>query len=110
MSQVTHTDSAEITIRAARTEDMGDLARVAGRDTGELPVGPLLVAKVAGDVRAAISLADGAVVADPFYRTAELVKMLRIRAGAAHGHRYNGWRMTGLRLAVASSRRRTGVV
>jgi hypothetical protein len=52
-----------------------------GRDTGELPVGPLLVAKVSGDVRAAISLTDGAVVADPFYRTAELVEILQIRAG-----------------------------
>ena len=46
MSNVTHIESAEITIRAARAEDMGELARVAGRDTQELPEGTLLVAKV----------------------------------------------------------------
>lgn len=82
MTHVTHIDSAEITIRAARAEDMGEVARVAGRDTGDLPAGPLLVAKVGSDVRAAISLSDGAVIADPFHRTAELVEMLKIRAGA----------------------------
>jgi len=82
MSQVTHIDSSEITIRAARAEDMSEIARVAGRDTGDLPAGPVLVAKVGSDVRAAISLTDGAVIADPFHRTAELVQMLRIRAGA----------------------------
>ncbi len=59
MSHVTHIDSAEITIRAARAEDMREIARVAGRDTHELPAGPLLVAKVSDDVRAAISLSDG---------------------------------------------------
>ena len=87
MSHVTHNDSAEITIRAARDEDMREIARVAGRDTGELPAGPVLVAKVGSDVRAAISLSDGNVVADPFYRTAELVQMLKIRAGTVSGAR-----------------------
>ena len=82
MSHVTHTDSAEITIRAARADDMREVALVAGRDTGTLPAGPLLVAKAGDDVRAAISLVDGTVIADPFHRTAELVEMLRIRAGA----------------------------
>ena len=83
MSRVTtHPDSAEIVIHAARAEDMSEIARVAGRDTEEIPVAPLLVAKVGSDVRAAISLTDGTVVADPFHRTFELVEMLRIRAGA----------------------------
>ena len=44
MAHVTHIESSEITIRAARAEDMGELARVAGRDTHELPEGTLLVA------------------------------------------------------------------
>ena len=82
MANVTHIESAEITIRAARAEDMGELARVASRDTHELPEGTLLVAKVGSDVRAAISLSDGTVIADPFHRTAELVEMLKIRAVA----------------------------
>ena len=82
MSNVTHIESAEITIRAARAEDMAEIARVASRDTHELPEGALLVATVGSDVRAAISLSDGTVIADPFHRTAELVAMLKIRAGA----------------------------
>lgn len=85
MSNVTHSEPAEIIIRAARSEDMGEIARVAGRDTHELPAQPLLVAKVGEDVRAAISLSDGAFVADPFHRTSELVQMLKIRAGAVNG-------------------------
>ncbi|MDQ3759911.1 MAG: hypothetical protein M3331_08235 [Actinomycetota bacterium] len=85
MSHVTHIESAEITIRTARTEDMSEIARVAGRDTHELPMQPLLVAQVGEDVRAAISLKDGAFVADPFHRTSELVQMLKIRAGAVNG-------------------------
>ena len=89
MSHVIHIDSAEIIIRAARDEDMGEVARVAGRDTGDLPGGPLLVAKVGSDVRAAISLEDGAVIADPFHRTAELVQMLKIRAGSVSRARRN---------------------
>lgn len=82
MSHVTHIETAEIVIRAARAEDMSDVARVAARDAASPPAGPLLVAKVESDVRAAISLRDGTVVADPFHRTAELVEMLKIRAGA----------------------------
>jgi len=88
MSNVTHIDSTEITIRAARAEDMGEIARVAGRDTDQLPAGPLLVATVGERVRAAISLSDGYFVADPFHRTTELVEMLKIRAGAVEGSRH----------------------
>ncbi|MDQ2675663.1 MAG: hypothetical protein M3Y34_02550 [Actinomycetota bacterium] len=82
MSNVTHIESAEITIRTARDEDMASLARVAARDTHAMPQGRLLVATVGTDVRAAISLDDGAIVADPFHRTAELVEMLKIRTAA----------------------------
>src|SRR5688500_3903052 len=87
MANVKHTDSSAITIRAARAEDMGELARVASRDTHELPGGRLLVAKVGSDVRAAISIDDGTIIADPFHRTAELVAMLKIRAAAVPGAR-----------------------
>jgi hypothetical protein len=36
-----------------------------------------LVAEVGGEVRAALSLRDGAVVADPFHPTAALAELLR---------------------------------
>src|SRR5688572_8947597 len=82
MANVTHTETAEITIRAARAEDRAELARVAARDTHELPQRKLLVANVGSNDRAAISLDDGTIIADPFHRTADLVAMLKIRAGA----------------------------
>jgi len=75
----TATDT-EITIRLAGSGDLVGLHRLAGRDSSSLPAAPLLVAEVGDDLRAAISLADRAVVADPFHRTTELVEMLRIRA------------------------------
>jgi hypothetical protein len=105
----------EITIRTAREDDLAAISRVAGRDTNAPPAWPILVAEVGADIRAAISLTDGEVVADPFHRTAEIVEMLRIRARAAGTHRPalrqpSGWRITGLREAAASSSRRTGVV
>jgi hypothetical protein len=77
------TTTPEIRIRAADEQDLSGIGRVAGRDSTPLPDGPFLVAEVGDDVRAAISLADGTVVADPFHRTAELVAMLRIRAREA---------------------------
>ena len=76
----TITTTSEIRIRAADEQDLSGIGRVVGRDSTPLPDGPFLVAEVGDDVRAAISLADGTVVADPFHRTAELVAMLRIRA------------------------------
>jgi hypothetical protein len=79
----TITTSPEIKIRAADEADLTAVAEVAGRDTSELPAWPMLVAEVGSDIRAAISLTDGDVVADPFHRTAELVAMLRIRARGA---------------------------
>ena len=79
------TASSEIRIRAAHESDLAAVARVAGRDTNEPPAWPILLAEVGSDIRAAISLTDGEVVADPFHRTDELVAMLRIRASEAVG-------------------------
>ena len=75
--------SPEIRIRVAHEADLAAVTRVAGRDTRRPPAWPILVAEVGPEIRAAISLTDGEVVADPFHRTAELVEMLRIRAGEA---------------------------
>lgn len=81
----TITASSEIRIRAAREADLAAVAQVTGRDTHEPLAWPVLVAEVGSHVRAAISLTDGEVVADPFHRTDELVAMLRIRAREAAG-------------------------
>jgi hypothetical protein len=75
------THISPITIRRAHPEEPGVL-RVAALDSGRVPRSPLLVAEVDGEVRAALSLDDGAHVADPFHPTRELVELLRARAGA----------------------------
>jgi hypothetical protein len=81
----TRDNEPEIRIRKAGEADLGAVTRVAGRDSGEPLAWPILVATVGEEIRAAISLTDGEIVADPFHRTAELVAMLRIRArGAAY--------------------------
>lgn len=74
-----HNSATSIVIRAARAEDVPNLRALAQRDTRPLPDGELLVALVGDEPRAAISLASGEVVADPFHRTEELVKMLTLR-------------------------------
>lgn len=69
-----------ILIREARETDEAALRTLSQRDSARPPAQPLLVAERGGELRAAISLADGAVVADPFERTADLVELLEARA------------------------------
>ena len=108
----THTEPS-VTIRPAQAGDRSALVRLAQRDTAPLPDGDLLVAAEHGEIRAAISI-DGTTVADPFHRTDELVRMLKLQLAqlreAAPRRPYKGWRTTGFRLAATSSSRRTGVV
>jgi hypothetical protein len=77
----------EIVIRLDRPEDERALERLAGLDSAAVPAAPLLVAEADGTLRAALSLQDGAVIADPFHRTASLVALLVARAEQLHGER-----------------------
>ena len=70
---------SRITIRESSPTDYVALVRVAGRDSKELPAGPMLVAEVRGEIHAAISIATGTVIADPFRRTADNISLLRSR-------------------------------
>jgi hypothetical protein len=65
-----------ITIRPATPDDEPDLSLLAALDSAPVPAAPVLVAETAGELRAAISLADGATVADPFRPTAAIVELL----------------------------------
>jgi hypothetical protein len=47
-----------------------------------VPFGPVLLAEVDGRPRAALSVRDGSVIADPFAPTADVVEMLRVQARA----------------------------
>ena len=70
-----------ITIRRAHPEEPGVL-RVAALDSSRVPVAPLLVAEVGGQVRAVLSLDDGRTIGDPFFATQDLLALLRAHAAA----------------------------
>jgi hypothetical protein len=76
-----------LTIRHANVADASDLARLAAVDSAAPLTGDALVAFVDGEPWAAIELDTGAVVADPFRPSAELVEVLRLRASALGGER-----------------------
>src|SRR4051794_16906711 len=70
----------DVTIRRAFPDDAQALARLAALDGAKLPQTDVLVAEVAGELWAAVAVADDTTVADPFRPTAELVALLRERA------------------------------
>ena len=76
MSLNTHED---VTIRFSRPDDAAKIARLAQLDSARPPQGQLLVAEVAGELRAALPLDGGAAVADPFHHTLGLVSLLEVR-------------------------------
>ena len=69
-----------ITITRAGDADAPKLWRLAALDDRRAPRGPALLAYAGGELRAAIGIADGRAVADPFHPTAEIVEMLRFQA------------------------------
>jgi hypothetical protein len=78
------TFDAQITIRPAYGDDDDALWRLAALDSAEAPPSrPLLLAEVDGTLRAALSLADGSAIADPFHPSAQLVALLRAHAAGA---------------------------
>ena len=70
-----------VTLRLAAVTDGPALDRLAQLDSRPLPPGPLLLGERNGRIQAAISLATGELIADPFRRTAELCELLRCHAG-----------------------------
>ena len=74
-----------VSVRRAIAGDAAAIARVAALDSARVPEEPVLLAEVDEIVVAAVSLADGHVVADPFQRTADIVELLRLRAAQLDG-------------------------
>ena len=70
----------EIAIRDAEPGDLPALMRLAELDSRPLPGGELLVIEAAGRIRAAFSVDEDAMIADPFVATGELQALLRLRA------------------------------
>jgi hypothetical protein len=73
-------DTTQTVIRLAHEADRPALARLAELDSSRPLEDPVLVAVVEGKPRAALSLETGDAVADPFYPSAGLVALLRVRA------------------------------
>jgi hypothetical protein len=97
------TADTTIIIRRAGAADAQVLARLAALDSAAVPGADSLVAELDGRPVAAIDLAQGRVVADPFTRTLDVVELLTLRA--TRMREQSGRRRRGLRslsgLAVA---------
>jgi len=75
-----HTSSPSVLIRAARGSDGPALARLAILDSAELPAGELTIAEADGELIAAMAPRSGALIADPFHQTADVVALLELHA------------------------------
>lgn len=71
---------APIVVRRAAPGDGAALAQLAQLDDAPAPRGPMLLAEHGGRVVAAVPLADGRAIADPFHPTADVVQFLERRA------------------------------
>ena len=69
-----------LTIQHAVDSDIPAVWRLAALDDRRAPHGPALLAYVGNELRAALGLRDGQVVADPFHRTDDIVELLRVEA------------------------------
>jgi len=69
-----------LTLRLATSADQPALERLAELDDTTRPAEPILLGEIRRRPVAALSLADGRVIADPFTSTYELVELLRLRA------------------------------
>ena len=71
-----------VAIRPALPTDRRALSRLAELDSAPLLLGPVLVAEVGGRIVAARGIRSGAQIADPFVRTADLLRLLELHAGS----------------------------
>jgi hypothetical protein len=94
--------AATVTLRFAGFDDAPDLLRLAQLDSARPLSEPILAGEVAGRMVAALSLADGRAIADPFVPSAGVVELLRARARQLTDTGRRRWR--GRR--VAGGRRR----
>lgn len=97
MTRTEQLSTPSLALRPATAEDAATVRRLAALDSAPVPADPLLIGTIDGVPAAALSLATGAVVADPFVPTAALVALLRMRAEHLRGPaRSPGGRRLGL--------------
>ena len=73
-------EDATLAIRLADDADTSAVGRLAALDSADLPEGPLLLGLLDARPVVALSLRTGAVVADPFTPTLEVIALVRRRA------------------------------
>lgn len=74
------TDDGNVNVRIATPADSDALAYLAALDSKHPLSGRVLLAEVDGELRAALSVSDQTVIADPFCSSAGLGALLRERA------------------------------
>jgi hypothetical protein len=74
------TDLADVALRLCRVSDDGAISRLAALEERPEPHGRFVVAEVNGEIVAALPLAGGPPLRDPFTRTAHLIRLLELRA------------------------------
>lgn len=74
------TVAGQITIRVCSEHESWAIERLAALQERPRPSGPLLVAKVGGQIEAALPMDGGDPFANPLRRTADLVSLLEVRA------------------------------
>jgi hypothetical protein len=71
-----------LTIRTATTADQFAIRRLAVLDSASPPTGDVLLAEMDGELWAAVSVATGDAIADPFRPSGDVVELLRLHAGS----------------------------
>jgi hypothetical protein len=99
--------AAAYNIRQATEADEPALHQLAELDSQRGLSGPALVAEIGGNPAAAISLADGRVISDPFQQTAVARQMLHMRVRALQAHSRTPSLTERIRKAMAPFRART---
>lgn len=84
-TRVVREDGSRIELRMCRVSDNEALADLAALNERALPAGSFVVALVDGRLVAAQPVDGGAVLADPFARTANLRRLLELRAAQIRG-------------------------
>jgi len=89
-----------ITIKLSTSNDRPAILRLAELDGRTAPAGEMLLAIVGGELRAALALANHETITDPFFPTAGLADLLRIRATTLHTANLHRSRPLRARLAL----------
>jgi hypothetical protein len=100
---ITSIHPEQITIRAAYPDDGAALRALAALDSADPIAQPALVAESGGEIRAALSLDDGAIVADPFIPSDHLVVLLQVHATQIAEPVWNGGRRSRSAAAAAAA-------